>query len=76
MNETKTAAVIVTVDAEAIEALKREIKRTGAERDRMVALVPDKRFCECTPSEKMRFTNLENAMLEHKAAVRAYRLLA
>jgi hypothetical protein len=42
----------------------------------LLRLVPEKRFSDCTPQEQQRFTDLENANAEHRAAVKAARATA
>lgn len=53
-----------------------EVIRTRELRDELLKLVPNKRYQDCTPSEQMRFNNLEAAMQENRAAVREARTMA
>lgn len=53
-----------------------EVIATRTECDRLLALIPNKRFSDCAPAEQARFTELEAALQAHRAAVRAARKAA
>jgi hypothetical protein len=50
-----------------------EVSSTRKEVHRLLSVVPDKRYCDCSEQEKMAFDNLSEAMKLHRDAVRRAR---
>jgi hypothetical protein len=53
-----------------------EVISTRNEVDRLLLLVPNKRYSDCTAAEKKTFDDLSAALQRHRLAVRAARAAA
>jgi hypothetical protein len=59
--------------APSVEDLRAIVNASNKRVDELLALVPNKRFSDCSPAEQMRFTNLELALTDSRIATRNWR---